>query len=363
LNFERFEPILPNNPVHTFDAIQIIKNGRIDEAIGHLQSGQYQSVIQNVIDLVKIAHFQKNKKFDNFTLSKKFELKSSENIEGLLNGTESEKRQFSRANLSVTSIEPYEKCPKQFWYKYVLDALPENQGKTALVKGDLFHKIVEESSKHQLESKNAETYDILEQQLNDKWKFCTSFEYLTESAKKENEDKNSLKPALESFANWTKATPNKIVAIEHNFTIKIGGIPFKGKIDRLDETPDGELVIIDYKTGGKKKKIEKIKENIQLNVYCMAIKESKWKDKTIKLASFFYPEKSPETIDPLSGKAEGQWFDYEVNDEGVKNVRKKLEEYITNIKAGKFDATPDEWGCKYCDYKDVCSDSEAISGR
>ena len=95
----------------------------------------------------------------------------------------------------------------------------------------------------------------------------------------------------------------------------------------------------------------------------MAIKESKWKDKTIKLASFFYPEKSPETIDPASGKAEGQWFDYEVNDDDVKNVRKKLEEYITNIKAGKFYATPDEWGCKYCDYKDVCSDSEAISGR
>jgi DNA helicase-2/ATP-dependent DNA helicase PcrA len=363
LNFERFEPILPNNSAHTFDAIEIIKNGRIDEAIGHLQSGQYQSVIQNVIDLVKIAHFQKNKKFDNFTLSKKFELKSSENIEGLLNGTESEKRQFSRANLSVSSIEPYEKCPKQFWYEYVLDALPENQSKTALVKGDLFHKIVEQSSKHQLESNNAETYDVLEQQLNDKWKFCTSFAYIAESVKKENEDKNSLKPALKSFANWTKTTPNKIVALEYDFTIKIGGIPFKGKIDRLDETPEGELVIIDYKTGGKKKKIEKINESIQLNVYCMAVKESKWKDKPIKLASFFYPEKSLETIDPVSGKAEGQWFDYEVNDVDVKNVREKLEEYITNIKAGKFDATPDEWGCKYCDYKDVCSDSEAISGR
>jgi hypothetical protein len=43
------------------------------------------------------------------------------------------------------------KWAKLFWYKHVLNALPENQEAPALYKGSTFHEIVEESAKRQQE--------------------------------------------------------------------------------------------------------------------------------------------------------------------------------------------------------------------
>ena len=74
----------------------------------------------------------------------------------------------------------------------------------------------------------------------------------------------------------------------------------------MELTPGGDLVIIDYKTGGKNKVVTKVNESIQLNVYVMAARAElqkekpfgiepapgeDWKNKKIKTASFFYPEK------------------------------------------------------------------------
>jgi putative RecB family exonuclease len=46
---------------------------------------------------------------------------------------------------------------------------------------------------------------------------------------------------------WT--TPDNQPAIEIAFNVVIGGIYFKGAIDRVFVTPEGELVILDLKTG------------------------------------------------------------------------------------------------------------------
>jgi len=45
--------------------------------------------------------------------------------------------------------------------------------------------------------------------------------------------------------------PNEIdsVGVELTLEARVGGVRLRGIIDRLDRTPDGELVVIDYKTG------------------------------------------------------------------------------------------------------------------
>ena len=138
--------------------------------------------------------------------------------------------------------------------------------------------------------------------------------------------------------------------------------------------PEGDFEIIDYKTGGKNKVIDKVNESLQLNLYAIAVREEiqkkrpfekdvpageNWSKKTVKRASFFYPEKEHSNVDSATGKAEGQWFDYEVNDADIDIARKKIEEYLDDIKNMQFDAEPSEFGCKYCDYSDICEDSEA----
>ena len=149
---------------------------------------------------------------------------------------------------------------------------------------------------------------------------------------------------------------------------------FTGKIDRVDMNPEGNFEIIDYKTGGKNKVIDKINESLQLNLYAIAVREEiqkkrpfeieipageDWSKKTVKSASFFYPEKEHGLVDSATGKAEGQWFDYEVNDVDVANARKKIEDYLKDIDNMQFDATPGDFSCKYCDYNDICDESVA----
>ena len=284
----------------------------------------------------------------------------------------------------MTAIEPYEKCPKQFWYKEILNVLPEKKDAPALTKGGLFHKIVEDSARKQLAGKVPDDHKTLLKELESRWGGEASRAYLRQPITKEEEDKESLEPALESFANWSKANKNKIVALEHGFMISIGGFPWKGKIDRVEMTPGGDIVLVDYKTGGKNKVLsqQQLSESIQLNAYVMAARAElqkdrpfgiepgpgeDWKRLKVTTASFFYPEKNHLDTDTdgvhlsksKTGKADGQWFDYQVSDTDVENARKKLEAYITAIQNGEFEPTPG-WRdpCDWCDFKDICGDAK-----
>lgn len=362
----------PGTEPPVFDAIEIIKKNRTEKVEKLILSGQYQSAIQGIADLAKIEHYKINKNLDGFD-ELVYPKGTGDNIEEVLNGTRSEKKKFTDSKLSFSAINPYETCPKQFWYAQVLKILPESKEATALAKGTLYHSIVENATIKQKDTGVAEELKTLQAELGQRWPEAGRA-YLKEPKSKEEQDKGSLKPALDSFAEWTGTTKNKVISTEFYFSTNIGGMKFTGKIDRVDMNPEGNFEIIDYKTGGKNKVIDKINESLQLNLYAIAVREEiqkkrpfeieipageDWSKKTVKSASFFYPEKEHGLVDSATGKAEGQWFDYEVNDVDVANARKKIEGYLKDIDNMQFDATPGDFSCKYCDYNDICDESEA----
>jgi CRISPR/Cas system-associated exonuclease Cas4 (RecB family) len=85
------------------------------------------------------------------------------------------------------------------------------------------------------------------------------------------------------------------------------------------------------------------------------------------MASFFYPEKLHPDTDTdgvqlsksATGKADGQWFDYLVNDTDVEAAKKKLVDIKQAIDNGEFGAKPSDFACKYCDFNDICDESVA----
>ena len=300
----------------TFNAVEIIKNEQLSEVIKNLYSEQYESAIQKILDLGKIGFFQKNKTTKGFSDESLLQQTSSDDLESRLNGTKPERLGFTKKNLSFSKFNTYEQCPKQFWYQYVLNALPANQEQSALYKGSTFHEIVEESAKRQKEGNTDDTAKLFSE-LQTKW---DPKKYLTSSVQKEQQDRKSLTPALESYQKWSSSNPNEIVALELPFTTYIGGFKVNGVIDRLEKTPEGEYVVIDYKTGGKNKKVD-ARNSPQLNLYALALKENPDYGKLPAKAVFFYVE-----------KPEGeQLFEYEVEAEKVEEVKGILEGYVKAI--------------------------------
>ena len=160
--------------------------------------------------------------------------------------------------------------------------------------------------------------------------------------------KKTVEEIIEEYHKWDKQNPNTIVGAEIEMDIKVGEYIIDGKIDRVEQTPEGEYVIIDYKTGGKNKKITNLNESLQLNIYAMGLKAKKKFGKLPKLVSYFYPEKEGQRI-----------FSYEVTQADIDNTKRKLEGYLKSIDDGEFEADPDMKKCGWCNYKDLCDESKA----
>ena len=343
INFEKYDSNARDIISTTFDAVDIIKNKQMTQVIKHLDNEQYESAVQKILDLGKIRFFQKNKTTMNYSYEKIINQTPSEYIESELNGSKPEKLGFTKKNLSFSKFDTYERCPKQFWYQYVLNALPENQEASALYKGSTFHELVEYSAKRQKDGNIDETKKLL-QELETQW---DPTKYLTSSVQKEKQDKQSLVPALESYLKWSSSNPNEIVALELPFTTYIGGFQVNGVIDRVEKTPSGEYVVIDYKTGGKNKKVDAV-NSPQLNLYALALKENPNFGKYPSKAIFFYVE-----------KAEGeQLFEYKVDPAKVDEIKGVFEGYVKAIQDKEFEATPRMFTCKFCQYSDICDEAE-----
>ncbi|MEX0862168.1 ATP-dependent helicase [Nitrosopumilus sp.] len=328
-------------PVDVFD---VIKNEYIEKALKNLHSDQYQSAIQKIIEIAKIDFYKKNKSSDGFSYDGLLKYEPDPLTDERLAGTDPIEMGYENQKLSFSKFDDYSKCPKMFWYKHVLNALPANQEANALYKGTVFHKIVEGVDNPEMPEKKGDLRSLMsELELN--W---DQSNYLQSSVQKEAEDKQSLVPALKSYYNWNSKNKNTVTDVELKFSTHIGGFQVNGKIDRIEKTPEGDFVIIDYKTGGKNKKVEKVEESLQLNMYCIALQEHRKYGKLPKTASFFYVEKE-----------EGQqFFDYDVSQSNVDTAKQVLQTLTESIKNKEFDATPQSFTCKYCDYNDICKDAE-----
>ena len=132
------------------------------------------------------------------------------------------------------------------------------------------------------------------------------------------------------------------VALESWFKIKVGAYVMHGRIDRVDQLPDGSLEIIDYKTGQSKEKLIGDDKD-QLLLYQIAaetLPAYHTLGKTSKL-TFYYLN------DNLRTSFVGASRDLE-------KLREKLVNTIQSIEAGKFTATPNQFVCQHCDFRDMC---------
>ncbi|MGA9139092.1 MAG: UvrD-helicase domain-containing protein [Methanocella sp.] len=242
----------------------------------------------------------------------------------------------SSHTFSASALDTYDNCPMKYKLQYVLKV--PTAGKTFFNLGSAVHSVVEQLSKMHMKGERY-TKEIAVKLLDTFW---SSDAYTSRT--KEQEDRRLAEMMLDTFLEWQRANLNSIVGVEMPFQIEINGRVVKGFIDRLERTKEGEYCVIDFKTGSKSKNGNTIKEDIQMNVYALAVLKKYGK---LPVRASLYYIKSNETVD------------YMPDNTCIDVQRERLEEMIRAVLDEKFEPTLSYNGCRFCDYEGICEAKES----
>ena len=127
--------------------------------------------------------------------------------------------------------------------------------------------------------------------------------------------------------------------VEYQFNLAVAGVPVTGKVDRVDKLADGRLAILDYKTG-KALARDRAQTDAQLTMYQMACEELLGAE-VARLAFYHLPSLTEHSIERHPKAL-------------VDALRRRIVGTAESISKARFEASPDENKCRWCDYKPVC---------
>ena len=151
-------------------------------------------------------------------------------------------------SLSPSKVTTFKDCALAFRFS-VIDRLPE-PASPHMVKGTLVHRALE--GLFWDHERGARTPEAARASLAMAWRALQVDPEFLELALSEAEGEAFLADAETLVANYFQIEdPNAIdaVGVELLMEAEVGGLLLRGIIDRLDVTPEGEFIVIDYKTG------------------------------------------------------------------------------------------------------------------
>jgi len=158
--------------------------------------------------------------------------------------------------------------------------------------------------------------------------------------------------ALRRFVAREEASGRVPLAAEMEFKFKLGNDVVVGRWDRIDEDPDG-IVLVDYKTSeiadaekATERAARSLKEE-QLGLYALAYQETR--------------QVLPARVQ-LSFVDSGVVGEAVVEPEHLDRARERIAAAARGIRAAEFPADPDQRKCGYCPYSRFCPHSAARGG-
>ncbi len=173
--------------------------------------------------------------------------------------------------LSPSGAGTFEQCPRRWRFRYV-ERLPDPPGEAA-VAGSFAHRVLELLMQREPAQRTVEAAKAIARQ---EWPETEVSEEFRGLGFGEAESKNfRWKSWLAIEGLWTLEDPKTVtvVATEQDIEAELGGVPFRGIVDRLDEEGDG-LVVTDYKSGKAPSPRYRRGRLDQVLLYAAAVKES-----------------------------------------------------------------------------------------
>lgn len=242
---------------------------------------------------------------------------------------------MAKEKISASKLECYLNCPLNCKYKYVDKLPPEVDARGPVVLGIAVHEsihrmyLTRKFNRRFLISNWANIFD--KTAIEQKVKF------------KDEDDKKFWKsqgyPLLNVFYNRAEKEGilKPAIATEKYFKIPYKDFYLTGKIDLIIEFPNGEIVIIDFKTSRKEETARQMMINHQLTFYSWGVRK-KLNIKEDRVGLFYIRSGNIK----YSTRKRSDYF----------GLAKKIVGVVEGIRNKKFEPTWND--CKYCDYKKRC---------
>lgn len=232
--------------------------------------------------------------------------------------------------LSHSSMSMFSECPQKYKFKYV-DKIPEKP-RHFFSFGTSVHTALEFF--YGGKELPAPTLDKVLEHYRANWLTVGYKDSL-----QEQEYFEQGRVIIEKF--YKKHLPDFALPffVEYGFTFQVDGVPVTGKVDRVDKLPDGRLSIVDYKTG-KALAAGRVEKDSQLTMYQLAC-ESQLGAEVSRLSFYHLPTLKEHVVERRESGL-------------VDQLKKKIVGTAEAILKDKFDPTPAENVCRWCDYKPIC---------
>ena len=234
------------------------------------------------------------------------------------------------ARLSATAVETYETCPLQF--KFEREWKLSRQVHAAVQYGAAMHRVLR-THYDSVRLGRTKSDDELMQLFRDD----LAASGIQDKYQQELYLKQGLEQLRDFLAGTRSAPPPEVLHTEEWFDVQIAGAKVAGRIDRVDRTADGNVAIVDYKTG-KARSQEDADESLQLSIYAMAARE-KWGYRVAELVFHNLEGNVP----VFSKRTEFQ----------LAEARERVQAVARGIAEGNFKPKPDFY-CNFCAFRGLC---------
>jgi putative RecB family exonuclease len=199
-----------------------------------------------------------------------------------------------KPTLSPSKITTYLACPVKFRWTYV-DARGKwyLRSKSYYSFGSTLHRVLERF--HDAGDLGVTTTEEVKTAYEESW-IDAGFTSAEEMAEAYNEGLEILERHVEEAE--VRASKGKTLFVERQFELDMGEFRLIGRIDRVDEHPDGTIEIVDYKSGRGTVTTEDVATDVAMSCYQLLLKR-KYPDRRV-IATIFALRSGAEASAELS---------------------------------------------------------------